>query len=409
MIRTSLLLSVVLTLPAFASYDGHVKGQYQIASIPSTSEYHPWLGSSWEDWGGELRLNWRNSNRAWHIEAAYQVIVRQGDGLNLPDALGPISSGYFDHDRSNWWQLSWEISTDDRQQAYHRFDRLAATYQSDKLTLRLGRQAVSWGNGLFFNPMDVLNPFDPPAIDGEYKSGADMLYSQYLLDSGDDLQALMVVRRNDDGQVDSEHFSQAVKYHGFIASSEVDLLVAKHYRDSIVGVGWSSPIADAMLQTDLIYTTTDSRDFFSAVAGLSYSWVAGGKNMTGATEYFYSGVGLSGGHYSFAEVAQNEALARRLERGELFTLGRHYAAANVTVELHPLWNLSANVVVNLRDQSAMLQILNRYDPSDNMRITGVLGLPVGPNGTEYGGILGLNSDRFFSVGPSVFAQIAWYF
>ena len=60
--------------------------------------------------------------------------------------------------------------------------------------LRFGRQALSWGNGLFYAPMDLVNPFDPAAIDTEYKAGDDMLYLQYLQDSGNDLQAAVVVR-----------------------------------------------------------------------------------------------------------------------------------------------------------------------------------------------------------------------
>jgi len=37
---------------------------------------------------------------------------------------------------------------------------------------------LSWGNGLVFSPMDIVNPFDPTAVDTEYKAGDDMLYGQ---------------------------------------------------------------------------------------------------------------------------------------------------------------------------------------------------------------------------------------
>jgi hypothetical protein len=36
-------------------------------------------------------------------------------------------------------------------------------------------------------------------------------------------------------------------------------------------------------------------------------------------------------------------------------------------------------------------------------------VPVGANGSEYGGIVSHQPDRYFSTGASVFAQLAWYF
>ena len=43
------------------------------------------------------------------------------------------------------------------------------------------------------------------------------------------------------------------------------------------------------------------------------------------------------------------------------------------------------------------------------RIEGALNLPVGPDGSEYGGIEASADGLYFSTGPSVFAQLAWYF
>lgn len=407
---TGLLSMMLLPSPvSWAATSGHVKGQYQSIQIPSNSAFQPWVGSTWQDASGELRLNWRESWSSWQLEAAYQLVTTRGDSIALPPIPGLPNVGGNDLDARNWWQLSWEISASGNQQSYHRFDRLHARYQGDKVTLKLGRQAVTWGNGSFFNPMDVLNPFDPLAIDSEYKNGADMLYGQYLFDSGSDLQGLVVVRRNQVGQVDSEEFSQALHYHQFIESGELSVLVAQHYDDQILGLGWSSPLGDAVWQSDLTFTDTNDDDFISFVSGVSYSWVAFDKNFSGAMEYFHSGAGLSGDSYQLDDVAANEALALRLERGELFTLGKDYLAANVTVELHPLFNFSTNAVANLHDHSLMLQMMGLYDAAESMRVTGVIGIPIGADGTEYGGLESAVKQQFFSSGASAYVQVAWYF
>jgi hypothetical protein len=108
-----------------------------------------------------------------------------------------------------------------------RLDRINIAYTGERTVFRLGRQAISWGNGLLFTPMDIFNPFDPAAVDKEYKTDDDMFYAQYLQNNGNDVQAVAMVRRNlMNGDVEMDESSLAVKYHGFWGTNEYDLLLA---------------------------------------------------------------------------------------------------------------------------------------------------------------------------------------
>ena len=156
---------------------------------------------------------------------------------------------------------------------------------------RIGRQAVSWGNGLIYTPMDFFNPFDPAAVDKEYKTGDDMLYGQYLKENSDDLQAVWVIRRNLDGNVSKDVNSISAKYHGFAGETEFDILIAEHFDDSIFGLGALSNIGGAVWRGDLTLTNTQSDTVTSAVTSLSYSWISWGHNVSGILEYFYNGFG----------------------------------------------------------------------------------------------------------------------
>ena len=88
-----------------------------------------------------------------------------------------VSGTVQDRDR-RLMNLSNVISESDGSITAHRLDRLYFDYANDRAFFRVGRQAISWGNGLIYNPMDLFNPFDPAAIDREYKTGDDMLYGQ---------------------------------------------------------------------------------------------------------------------------------------------------------------------------------------------------------------------------------------
>jgi len=283
-------------------------------------------------------------------------------------------------------------------------------YTTEHTAWRFGRQAISWGNGLVFTPMDVFNPFDPATVDKEYKSGDDMLYGQYLFNNGNDLQGVAIVRRNPlTGEVEQDQSSLAFKYHGFLGMNEYDLLAAEHYGDQILGLGGIVGIGGAVLRGDLTWTRTELDDIFSAVASLSYSWTWGGKNISGIFEYYYSGFGQKNGAYSGADILHNPDLLRRLERGELFTLARHYVAASATVEMTPLFMLIPNFFINLEDPSMLAQLVAQYDWKQNLQVLVALNFPIGPDGSEYGGIEAPVEGLYFSTGPSLFAQLAWYF
>jgi hypothetical protein len=292
----------------------------------------------------------------------------------------------------------------------HRLDRLTVGYTSEKEVIRFGRQALSWGNGLFYAPMDLVNPFDPATVDAEYKAGDDMLYAQFLRDDGDDVQGAYVVRRDPlSGDIEAEQSTVAVKYHGFVGEAEFDVLVAQSYGDTVVGVGGGKSIGGAIWRGDVVATRTDSDTYVQAVTNLTYSWNWFDRNMSGAIEYFYNGFGQRSGHYDTVSLANNPDLVSRLLRSELFSIGQHYVAGSVLVEVTPLWGLTPTVLANVSDPSALFQLVSNYSLSDNMTFLASVNVPLGPKGSEFGGIESGTPDRYLSGGAGLFAQIAWYF
>ncbi len=409
-----LLLVGVAALAGEGPYElgGHTKLRFAGSTFPSDSIFRPLAGKESLDLEGDLRLNFKAAQGRWTFHADYQLIALYGDRVEytreLPAAAGLLVPRLPDDER-RFFDFTKVMHDRDKTALLHRLDRLWAGYANEKAVIRVGRQAISWGNGLFYAPMDLVNPFDPAAIDTEYKAGDDMLYLQYLQDSGNDLQAAVVLRRNPlDGEAGSEEASVAVKYHGFAGGSEYDLLVAEHYDDLVLGLGGTYSLGGAVLRGDLVVTDTDSDTYLQLVANWSYSWTWRGKNMSGALEYHFNGFGQDDGRYDPDSLAGNPDLLARLARGESFTIGRHYLAGSTLIEMSPLWTLTPTLLANLRDPSALLQIVTSYSLSDNVTFLGSLNLPVGPSGSEFGGIES-GSGRYLSAGPGVFAQLAWYF
>ncbi len=375
------LLPYVFLLSAQAvtnyNYQGHSKYQGLLVNPGNDSEL---------DQAADLRLNLSTRQSVWSLQVDYQLLSQHSKASSLVD------------DEQRLFNLTSTVHVGQQSQVVHRLDRLQLSYSSTHAVFRFGRQAVSWGNGLIYTPMDFFNPFDPAALDKEYKTGDDMLYSQYSFDNGNDLQAVWVGRRDEEGGSSQQVNSLAFKYHLFLNHYEIDLLAARHFDQPVIGLGGLTSIGGSIWRGDIVGIETDNHTGLSATLNASYSWLVRGKNMSGFFEIHRNGFGIDNGDYSLSGLNTNNELLGRIERGEIFTLGKHYLSASATIELTPLWLLTSTLFNNLDDDSKLLQIVSRHDLSQNLQLLVAANIPDGKTGAEYG-----------DVDESLFAQLAWYF
>lgn len=361
----------------------------------------------------DLRLKADGRKAAWDFSAHYELLGLYGDSVPLRRALvqrglsptaGPTP---LPDDRQQLFDLTSEVADSDKAYAVQRLDRLSLGHSTGRSVARLGRQAVSWGNGLAFQVLDFVNPFSPTAIDKEYKTGADMLYGQWTMSVAADLQAMVVPRRDiATGSVMSRESSYAIKWRNRLGMFDVDLLGAQHYEDGYVGVGIVRSVGGAVWRLDVSYTDLPAEESAtSAVTNLDYSWVWFGKNLYGFIEYYRNGFGVT-------DESQYSSLPRtltaRLSRGELYTLARDNAALGAQLEATPLVNIFANLIWNLNDASAYFQLRGVYDWQQNVQFMAGVNLPYGERGTEYGGIA-VPGFGYLGAGRTVYARVGWYF
>jgi hypothetical protein len=409
------VLTCALSTAAIADTElfkgGHAKYLLLLNTFPDESVFLDYIDTPSVDQFGDLRLKFGWQKERVKLAADYQLLAGKGDGFILANSLpgNILVPQRIPSDRFRLMDLTHVISEDSDSVVEHRLDRLYVDITSAMAVARIGRQAVSWGNGLIYTPMDFFNPFDPAAVDKEYKTGDDMLYGQYLRQSGDDLQAVWVFRRDINGEVTSDVDSIAAKYHGFTGEHEYDLLLAEHFDDYVFGIGGISNVGGAVWRGDFTLTDTETDEVFSLVTSLSYSWIGWGRNISGVLEYFYNGFGIAGGDYSPAALANNPDLVERIIRGELFTLGRNYVAASAMIEITPLWLLTPNAFINASDGSMLVQLVSSYDFKQDWQLLAALAVPVGAPGTEFGGIDSGVPGKTYSTGLNLFAQLAWYF
>ena len=131
------------------------------------------------------------------------------------------------------------------------------------------------------------------------------------------------------------------------------------------------------------------------------------KNVYGLMELYYSGVGEPRGHYD--DGLTDPYISERLERGELFTLGRFYCSGSIAVELHPLLNVYLSVINNIADPSGIVQPRAIWDVFENIQITAGVNMLYGAKDTEYGGFEIPGTDYLFKSPDSAYVWVGYYF
>lgn len=360
------------------------------------------------DMGGDMRLMFRHDWGAVNLIVHHSTTFISGDSFARASAPQTSLDQTPVDDDARITDLTFDIEDGSRHRSLHRFDRLALQYRSGDWAVTLGRQAVSWGNGMAFSPMDLLSPFAPTVVDQDYKAGDDLLLVERLLGNGNDMQFLLVGRRSIAGDITGQAASVALKWHAFIGDGETEVLAAKHYTDRILAVSGRLPVGGAMLRSDIVATRLRDGDVkFSAVINLDYSIVVDDVLVYLFAEYYRNGFGVSKMPVSVAMLPK--ALQARLVRGEVFNILRDYGAVGLAVPWHPLVNQSLTLLLNLNDSSSLVQTSVVYDPGDHLRLQVGLVKPLGRAGDEFGGVPLIGTAATSGGGMRLFMRWLYYF
>ncbi|MFT5482043.1 MAG: hypothetical protein ACI9GW_000690 [Halieaceae bacterium] len=353
----------------------------------------------------DLRMLFRHDIGGWEFVVDHSTTILNGAGLDSlrSSTLDQVPT----EDNISALDLSWTLDDGERHQFFHRFDRLAVRYRADSWGVTLGREAVTWGSGKVFNPMDLFAPFAPTTIDRDYKAGVDLIVVDKLFSTGSDVQVLGVFRRDKTGEYDSEEGSYAAKWRTFLGATELELALGRHYRDSVVAVSFRLPVGGALAQADWVATQLDLEDEWriSAVANIDYSFSLNQKTAYIFAEYYRNGFGEDETPQS--PEGLSVPLGARLARGEVFGITKNYLAMGGSFQWHALLTQSATVLWNLHDNSTLWQTSIAYEPGDNQRIEAGITASVGNRGDEYGAIE-IGEGITTGGGERLFARWVYY-
>ena len=274
--------------------------------------------------------------------------------------------------------LAWRWAGEDDFRATLYFDRLNARSAFGPADVTLGRQAITFSQAYFWNPLDIFLPFDPEAFDRSYKPGVDALRADYALGPFSSLTLVAAFGRKlvvapvtggleirEEDFVDEPWYGSALVSRARTTLRRFDLTLqgGKIYGGYQVGAGFTGEAGPLGLRGEGTY-------FFAAGDSAVLLPDAGGEGgvrrvdllvdharfVVGADHRFDSGLYVNGEYfYNGAGEEDDPALAlARVAVGETTNLGEHLLGLQVSYEFHPLLSGHVAWVHSLSDGSDLV-------------------------------------------------------
>ncbi|MEC7984375.1 MAG: hypothetical protein VX278_04375 [Myxococcota bacterium] len=267
-----------------------------------------------------------------------------GVGLQAPEAI----------------DLSWTAFEDSFLILHGRTDRLYLELSVGNAEIRLGRQPISFGYGMAFNPLDLIQPFGVATIDAEYKPGVDAFRTDIYIGMASQITAVAAYV----GDWNREGMIFAVNGKTTLGMTECSLFAASVRGDSVFGAGVSGSLGPVGVYGDATVTLPyEEEDDVFIRAEIGSLWKPFGDTTITAEAYVQTNGAESPEDYlTFASEDP------RFARGEIWLMGQYYGTLGISQQLTPLLGANVATTANFLDPSAMISAGLSYSIADNSEL-----------------------------------------
>jgi len=250
--------------------------------------------------------------------------------------------------------------------------------ETDGAAVRFGRQRIAWGTGKFWNPTDVLNPYQPLSVERDERRGVDALYARRALG---ELSQAELAWAPDTLWAGQSLLARLKSHAGEYDASLMGGKVAGSSGSWIVGGDFAGNLLDGTLHGEWSYTALGARTpYWKADLGYDYVFPTETRfyplrDASVVAEYFHNGAGeLDTSRYDFSRVLS----------GRDVTVAQDYAGLSYGKDLRPLLRLELLLIQNLDDGSQFFSPDLQWNALANLYLTAGLQRFGGPKRSELG-------------------------
>jgi len=147
-----------------------------------------------------------------------------------------------------------------------------------------------------------------------------------------------------------------LQLRGNVNGKDLHFALIEYAEQTLVGAGIQSALGNFGFWFEAASVSGDE-DFVRASIGLDYALT---ESTFAQVEYHYNGAGSDD-----AEDYLQVAATHPYRRGGVFLFGEHYLIPSVSVQLSPLWVVSAMGIMNLSDDSAFFSMSAAYNIAED--------------------------------------------
>jgi hypothetical protein len=376
----------------------------KVTGLGSAPSSDPSLSGDGSSGAGFLRLRLEPEyhKNAWVVDIAYEnrLFYMTGNSLGISSALPSTAPVPYRIYQIGGYYFQGNLS------GYQQLDRAFVSYQTDSVSLTLGRQAVGWGRGTAFSAVDIFAPFTPLQIDQEWRSGVDAFRADIKLSHTTSLDVVSAWANSWDQS------ALGARLRGYFGNIDGELVVAKRATDMMYGVTSSANVVGAELHGEFAVFQTpgdipgtgflgNSALVPKAVLGASNNFNLG-SGLKILVEYHYSGFGAATDS-DFGPLLANPSFQARLLRGDTQILGRQALLVTPSYDLSPEIHTSLQYFQSLMDAAGIFAPSVIWDISDSASLLASVFVAYGASS-----INGVPQSQFGAVPPTAIAQLRVY-
>lgn len=324
---------------------GHLK-LFSVTSLPQAEDRPSDAASGKAVTDLRVKLLWR-PHRRLRLEVHPQLTLSHQGGQT-----GGLQTGV-QETLPEGLPLSYDLLKDPDVQSRVRADRATVRWDQGPFRLTAGRQAVTFGKGRVFTPLDLVASFRPTTLDTTYKPGVDALRADLF--QGISGQVTLVAAYLGDWTRDE----MALVLHGkgSVSDWEFEGSAASLYGDLVLGASAFFNARALGYYADVNVTLQEDDPFLRALLGVQLK--PSESTLLNVEIYLQSLGKTDPGDYVSVYASP------RFSRGELWLAGQLYGAVAGQVEFTPLLNLGGALVYNPLDGSVLAMPTLTWSVAEN--------------------------------------------
>ncbi len=258
---------------------------------------------------------------------------------------------------------------------HQNLDRLYAAFELSFADIRIGRQAVAWGNARAVNPTDVLVPFSFDALDTEERPGVDAFRARFPIGMMSELDFGYLPGED----WDMSTMSAFARGKLYLWETDVTLTTMLFREDALAGIdiaraigGAGSWLEASFVQPALAVDSLDLDPYFRLTIGADYI-LGDGTYLFG--EYHYNGAGAD----EPTDYLENYSGNRAFSQGGVYLMGKHYLIAGGSYQFNLLISGGGQIMFNATDNSGLIAPNIEYNIAQNIYLSAGAFIGTGPS------------------------------